>query len=177
MIDFAYVMPTGIYAGKSVHERFNDQINKLGDVPVHQKELGSCWVWIGKTFRNRYGCFVYKNRYLLAHRVAWELEYKVEPSNLVLHKCDNPSCVNICHLFEGTTQDNTNDRISKGRSKTAFGEQAGNAKLTDENVREIRTRYNTGNVFMKQLAKEYNVSQKQISVVISNKQWRHIANI
>jgi hypothetical protein len=35
----------------------------------------------------------------------------------VLHKCDNPKCINIDHLFPGTPRDNTEDMMAKGRHK------------------------------------------------------------
>lgn len=177
MIDFDYKMPSGTHAGQSAMGRFYDQINIQGSIPTHNKELGNCWMWTGKLFRNGYGCFYYKGKYLLAHRVAWELETKEEPKLLVLHKCDNPSCVNFNHLFQGTTIDNVLDKISKGRENTPFGERVGNSKLSEEDVKNIRTKYSVGNIFMKELSKEYGVSQKQISVIISQKQWRRVDNI
>jgi len=51
-----------------------------------------------------------------AHRLMWELEHGPIPDDLhVLHKCDNPPCVAIEHLFLGTPADNAADRDAKGR--------------------------------------------------------------
>jgi hypothetical protein len=38
----------------------------------------------------------------------------------VLHKCDNPLCVNPEHLFEGTQKENIADMIGKGRRGKPF---------------------------------------------------------
>lgn len=53
---------------------------------------------------------------LMAHRVSWYVTYGKIPDNLyVLHKCDNPRCINPNHLFLGTQQDNMSDMQAKGR--------------------------------------------------------------
>lgn len=54
----------------------------------------------------------------LAHRVAWLMAKGPIPDGLgVLHRCDNPPCVNVDHLFLGTVGDNNADRDRKGRGK------------------------------------------------------------
>lgn len=57
------------------------------------------------------------NRGLLRlHRAKWELYYgDISPNKIILHKCDNPACININHLFVGTQLDNMRDRKMKGR--------------------------------------------------------------
>lgn len=58
-------------------------------------------------------------RLVYAHRYAWELAGREVPEGmLVLHKCDNPSCCNVDHLFVGTDQDNLADMARKGRGRT-----------------------------------------------------------
>jgi hypothetical protein len=58
----------------------------------------------------------------LAHRLAFLMHYGNIPNSMhVLHRCDNPPCINPQHLFLGTNQDNMDDMVRKGRSAIRFG--------------------------------------------------------
>jgi hypothetical protein len=59
----------------------------------------------------------------------------------VCHTCDNPPCCNPAHLFLGSAADNARDMALKGRGRGAEGTHNWNAKLADDQVREIRRRY------------------------------------
>lgn len=51
-----------------------------------------------------------------AHRISWMVHHGDIPDGLlVLHKCDNPLCIRIDHLFLGTSMDNSIDMRRKGR--------------------------------------------------------------
>jgi len=83
-----------------------------------QKDPASgCWQWIGRSRTSTgYGKLGFQWRTYKAHRAAW-LTWRGEiPKGLsVLHRCDNPLCINPEHLFLGTQEDNVRDCISKGR--------------------------------------------------------------
>lgn len=93
----------------------------------------------------------------------------------VLHRCDNPPCVNPNHLFLGTKADNNHDRDSKGRSRGGSlpGEQHPGSRLSREQVLVIRLRASEG-VAQQDLAKEYGVSYQHISDLVLRKRWAHI---
>jgi hypothetical protein len=75
-----------------------------------------CWEWTAATNKHGYGTFQFEGRLQKAHRVAWQLSMGSVPDGLfVLHRCDNPSCVRLTHLFLGTQRDNVRDAMRKGR--------------------------------------------------------------
>ena len=90
-----------------------------------------CWNWHGAfdgqprdgdNPRGRYGRFVIKKRTMGAHRASYELHCGPAPKGMqACHKCDNPACVNPDHLFLGTHQDNTDDKVAKGRCAMSRG--------------------------------------------------------
>lgn len=96
-------------------QRFNAKVQKSD----------GCWTWSGavKCKERPYGQFSVGKRKVKAHRAAWMLANGPIPSALhVLHRCDNPRCVNPSHLFLGTHQDNMADMNEKGRRTAQSGE-------------------------------------------------------
>jgi HNH endonuclease len=74
-----------------------------------------CIEWTKFRLRG-YGLQKFRGKTRLAHRVAWMLANGEIPDGLcVLHRCDNPPCVNVDHLFLGTHADNVADKMAKGR--------------------------------------------------------------
>jgi len=141
----------------------------------HVDKRGDCWLWTGALDSSgRYGWFtVESGKMVTAHRYAYELAHGAIPSgNYVLHTCDTPACVRPEHLFLGTNQDNSDDKVAKRRH--GFGESHPRAKLTDEEVRAIRSSYERGGVSQMALAAEYGVHQSIISDVIRHVLWRHV---
>ncbi len=134
------------------------------------RTIKGCLLWTGRTNDKGYGVL---GDTVLAHRIAWSLVHGPIPEGLcVLHTCDNPTCVSVEHLFLGTHVDNMADRDAKGRN--AHGDRNGNAKLTNENVPVLRSRYAAGGVSYQDLANEHGVSAHTMMCAIRGITWKHI---
>ena len=104
---------------------------RLSPVPKRERweakvdKSDGCWMWTGARNRQGYGQLRTGHRGLLemAHRLAWEF-YRgpVPPGMHVLHRCDNPPCVNPDHLWLGTPKSNALDRQAKGRQNRRPGD-------------------------------------------------------
>jgi hypothetical protein len=166
---------------------FWSRVNKNG--PIRCADLGPCWEWLGRPDRQGYGRLTKSG--LMAHRYAWGLERgPIAPGGhygtmCVLHKCDNPLCVRVDHLFLGTHSDNMRDMWTKGRRPSlrgigvaagyrSCGEQRSYAKLTDAKVRSMRAEHASG-VSTIQLGKMYGVSQCTAHRIVKRLAWSHVA--
>lgn len=98
---------------------------------MYQSLIGDCIEWPGSK-RAGYGRRRYKGRVWSAHRAALDELGILDPTKMVLHKCDNPACVNPDHLFQGTQLDNMRDMCSKGRAAQTYYEVNGIKKSLKE---------------------------------------------
>ena len=84
---------------------------------VNKQDSEECWNWLGAKDINGYGKFSFLGRTILAHRLAWKITYGDIPEGLlILHKCNNSSCVNPQHLYVGNQSNNMLDRTKSGYS-------------------------------------------------------------
>ena len=134
-----------------------------------------CWVWIGYRDAFGYGQIGIGGRKLeFTHRLAWQLANGPIPAGLlVLHTCDNPPCVRPSHLFLGTHADNTADMMAKGRHRCVplRGEQNGHARLTGDQVEDIRRFYTGGGISQRRLARLFCVVQGTIGHILHGRTW------
>lgn len=142
-----------------------------------EKTPGGCWNWTaGKS--DGYGTLSVGGKQILAHRFSWILangEIPEVPGKyhgaVVMHKCDNRSCVNPGHLMLGSQRDNVLDMDKKGRRVVSprHGEKHGNAKFTDDDVVAIRLSGKSD----PELAAQYGVTPEAINYA-RTRGWRHI---
>jgi predicted DNA-binding protein YlxM (UPF0122 family) len=145
----------------------------------HVNEISGCWIWTGDRDKNGYGIWQthkgrlpdgsYERKRERAHRLHWEHHNgPIAEGLLVLHHCDNPSCVRIDHLFLGTPSDNSKDMAAKGRSPR--GERQGQSLFTAEQVIQIRNTHGT----LAEIAARYGVSTGAIDDIKTRRTWKHI---
>jgi hypothetical protein len=168
--------------------RFWGRVNKKG--PIHPVLKTRCWLWTGAKNKKGYGQIKVDGMSLGTHVVSWFEKHGIWPRLQVCHHCDTPACVNPQHLFEGTAQDNSNDKVTKGRQakgdqiplykkpELARGENNPRHILTESNVRRIRDRYVRGGRGLTRrgptqqaLAKEFGVTQTQIGRIVRGDSW------
>ncbi len=143
--------------------------------------VSGCWNWTAFTSTHGYGMIWFNKKNSLAHRVSWMIHNGDIPKKrgigshgvCVLHRCDNPKCVNPDHLFLGTHQDNMNDMLNKGRDITFEGEKHGMAKLKIEDVRRIRVLLNSGPT-LQEIADEFNVALSTVSSIKYGHNWKSV---
>lgn len=133
---------------------------------VERDPATGCLLWGKLTFRNGYGRFGVGKRSWLAHRWIFVHDHGYLPP-VVMHACDNSSCVELMHLIPGTHADNMADMTAKGRKPR--GEASATSKLTDVEVSEIREEYANGILTCRLLAEVYGVGKSQIHNIVTQK--------
>lgn len=146
--------------------------------------MNGCIEFKGCKDKDGYGRVSIKGKIVGAHRAAYCKQNGLTLDSIkgfvVMHSCDNPSCVNPSHLSVGTHRDNFDDMVAKGRYRggwknipSASGEKNGRSVLTENDVAKIREAYkprckiNGGRA----LARKFGVDQKTISFLVNNKTW------
>lgn len=180
----------------TAEERFWDKVDKRGP--------DECWLWTASYFDSGYGVFNFRGRQAGRAHVFSYLIHKgplPEDKPLVGHICNNRKCVNPAHLYACNSAENSRymaecgrslkgdkngahihiDRVLRGDNhpahlhpETRQGEANGHAKLTEDDVRSIRSLYATGNFLQKELAQKFGVHQGMISAVVLRKFWAHV---
>ncbi len=126
----------------------------------------NCWVWTRGRCIDGYGKFWVVDRTIRAHRASWKIHYGRVPDGLqVLHRCDNPPCVR---------PDNMHDKENKGRYAPRLGEDNSGAKLTAEDVMEIRRLRRETKLPQQEIADLFGIDRKNVSHIERRKTWAHL---
>jgi hypothetical protein len=157
----------GVKARGTLEERFRRKF-AVGSVD-------ECWEWTGAQTSKGYGVIQEAgkgSRNLLAHRVSYEVHIgQLAAGALVLHSCDNPSCVNPGHLRAGTQSENILEAIEKKRKfvPRAAGDDNPKSKLTSEQAAFIKAHPELKHT---ELAKLFGVSPNCIRGVRTGRTWK-----
>lgn len=139
------------------------------------KQDSGCHEWTGAQDRNGYGLTTINDKTFRALRLLYALEFGgIGDEMCVCHRCDNRICMNPDHLFLGTNQENTQDKVVKGRQSQ--GERHSRNGLKNGVVAEIIRRYEAGGVRQIDLAAEYGVTQAQVSHMVLGKSWKCVGS-
>lgn len=129
--------------------------------------VGDCLVWTGCLRADgRYGSFYLDGRMVSAHRLALEhkLGRPIAPGMFACHTCDNKTCVNGGHLYEGTPSENLLDAYRRNR-------KPGRQKLTAEDVSRIRDLCADG-ATQRWVAGQFGIAQSHVNRLVNRKQWK-----
>lgn len=146
-------------------ERF---LSKTSPCPIT-----GCWWWSGCLDKDGYGRFLIrfnrKKEQWRAHRVSLFLAgIDLGTDLVVMHSCDQPSCVNPQHLSVGTQSQNIQDCVRKARD--ARGEKVGGSRLTTADVKAIRA----STLSAHKLAKLYGVCVDAAWKAKTGRAWKHL---
>lgn len=141
-----------------------------------------CWNWTGARTPRGYGKIYFSGKCVYVHRLSYEFTYGVFSKELdVLHRCDNPPCVNPNHLFLGTAKDNSQDMMIKGRHRIIplVGERNGNSIMLEEEVIQLlrvsRDYEDAGErKINEKLSKIFGISKVHVKQIRRNKTWKHL---
>lgn len=149
---------------KQWEERFWDKV----------KKTDGCWLWLASTAGKGYGQFPIpgEQRCVYAHRLSyWLHKGPIPKGKQVCHTCDNPRCVNPEHLWVGSCAENLQDMKDKDRH--LCGSKNSRAKLTEDQVRQIRVCLSSGMTQVR-IALAFGISQIEVSRIHRKLRWAHV---
>lgn len=121
----------------------------------------SCWVWDSHWRGKGYGVLSCNDKLYYVHRLSYRLFHgEIPPGKMVCHTCDNPKCFNPEHLWIGTSKENQQDMIKKGRK---FSTQ----KITNDQVEKLRKDRSDGNS-IRVLCEVYSISRAHCQRIVNN---------
>ncbi len=127
-----------------------------------------CLQWPFARNSGGYGIVYWNGKSTIASKVVCDSVHGLGDGLETAHSCGNPVCVNPSHLRPATSSENKADKKIHGTAMC--GERHPRAKLTEADVREIRTSGKRQSV----LAREFGVTDKAISNILHRVSWAHV---
>lgn len=155
-----------------------DKVRRRFEAKYLPEPNSGCWLWTASVRPNGYGQLGVQydgvQKVELAHRVSYLLKHgprSLDDGSHVLHSCDTPCCVNPDHLRKGTHQENMQEKVEKGR--VPYGENAGGAKLSAEQVMRIMNDSRPCYI----IAPDYGVTDSVVAAIKSGRNWGKVTGI
>ena len=136
-----------------------------------------CWLWPGSRETRGYGRLKVEGKAHKAYRLALIFHgITLAEGEYGCHTCNNKPCVRVhpLHVYRGTPQQNIDDRQKSGH--TARGEHHWKAKLTEQDVIEIRATWNAAQKkfgLLSILGEKYGVCHSMIRRIVTGQNWTH----
>lgn len=147
-------------------------IQDFFETVVRSYEGDDCLIWPYSGTKGGYPRLWYDGKTDSVTRLLCTQEHgPPPPSHHAAHSCGNGhrGCVTKSHLSWKTVKENSEDKIAHGTLKR--GQQNGNSKLTEDDVKAILL---AENVPQHQLAKQYGVTQALVSKIRRREMWKHL---
>lgn len=158
---------------------------------VQVRSFEECWPWAARRNNNGYGQFVLQTphhpikKVALAHRLVYESFWRRELDGDCLHRCNNRSCCNPLHLYDGDDWKNQSDSIRAGTHVTLredwrnqprdYGDRIkrAKAKINPDLVRELRRRYAAGEP-QTALGREFGLTRHAVGFIVRRETWKDV---
>lgn len=152
---------------------------------VEIAEKDECWEWQAAVDWGGYGQFwiprptrrmVLAHRYCYHHAVnsglpVWQEGSRGAGGVVVMHVCDNRRCVNPAHLRLGSQRENMADAAAKGRMPSKPGARNPNARLSPEDIQEMRCSATGKHGERMAMARRYGISSGHVSKILKGDVW------
>lgn len=145
-------------------------MNELEKLLSFTKEVNGCLEWDRCLNTDGYArATINGNENTKVHRHVYQLCNPDEDikGKLIRHTCDNTKCINPAHLLSGSPKDNVMDKFFRERSNVA--------KLTPEQVRELRRLHATGKYLQRELGSMFNINYRTVSYIVKRKTYAWVS--
>lgn len=169
-MNLAHDRPSILGTGNAKKRKGSGEGRALQWLKLHVDHDGDgCLIWPFSRISSGYGDLAIDGEYYLAHRIMCDMAHGAPPVDkpFALHSCHNghSGCVHPKHLRWGTNTENQEDRVAAGTSNRGRG-----AKLTEDEVREIRSL--RGTISQSGLADKFGVSRGAIQLILDGRNWK-----